>query len=162
MAVEKELQEFHVDEHDTIDSWVQMIFAARQGSWINLEPIIDEAIDQPVKTRRGVSGWFSAKGSDLPFVTLMAPDHRGRSPNPASLGLTHGAGPKVKAQLEELGYPIPSTWRTIEDNPRRGLVCLLPDDQDAAALVKTALTMAVALCPMELDGWWSAVRHLQR
>ncbi len=160
MAVEKQLVECTVEECDIVRVWIdEQLRAADGSSWVNLEPIIPDQRLGDFTDRRGVSGWFSARGSDLPFVTIMGPDRSGKRAQAGSLGVQHGAGPKAVAQLAAQGVTTPETWVVGQEHTKRGLIYHFPESTDAQSLLDFSFAVAGVLSPAPLDAWWSAVRY---
>ena len=128
---------------------------AHQG-WINFEPSV-HVEDVPAEGS-GVFSLFSARGPTVPLGTWTPPSapRRGR-PQPAMIGLQHGAGTKVKARLAELGHPVPDGWVAVQDYAKKGLVVAVPPVADHAVVVRWLLAAASLLSPVPLTGWRMAV-----
>ncbi|MGI9601870.1 MAG: hypothetical protein ACR2QE_08290 [Acidimicrobiales bacterium] len=155
---EKVRFEFLETDTSRLASELRSLLDAADGSWVNLEPIVDdEAVDQ-LAVRRGMAGWMSGRGSDLPYSTWVAP-LRGRRTTAASLGIQHGAGPKMSNALTEAGIVPPDGWVKRQDHSKRGLVYEHTGAIDVEATVAFVVAATRHLCPVELDGRWSAVVH---
>ncbi len=160
MALEKQLVECTVEQCDIVRTWIDELLAAADGSvWVNLEPIMPDERIGDFTDRRGVSGWFSARGSDLPFVTIMGPDRSGKREQVGSLGVSHGVGPKAVAQLAAQGVTTPETWAMAQEHTKRGLIYHFPDGVEAQEILDFSFAVAGVLSPAPLDAWWSAVRY---
>lgn len=128
------------------------------GQWVNLEPVVDDDDWSVLAVRRGMAGWFSGRGSDLPFVTLVGRT-RGRRPDPPTLGVEHGTGPRASSRLTERDVVPPATWRRRQDHAKRGLVYVAEGAPDATETVAFVLDAVAVLSPIELGGQWSAIMH---
>jgi len=158
VATIRELFEFTEEARSPLERWLEEAVAAARGEWVNLEPVVDEAAVDELAVRRGVAGWMSGRGSDLPYVTIVVPTSD-RKPVPGSLGIQHGGGPRAARALLDAGVVPPTSWTLRQDHPRRGLVFELASPWDTSATLDYAFTAVHHLCPVGLDGRWSAVTH---
>lgn len=161
MSAKRELLEFSADDPADVIAWLEAVLHDGMGDWINLEPVIDDKDLGELTVRRGVMGWFSGRGSDLPFATVVGADERRRSTT-ASLGLQHGAGPKAARILADVGIDAPAGWHLRQDHPKRGLVYQQDGSVDAAITLDFVVASARALGPTTIDDAWSAVLHRSR
>jgi hypothetical protein len=116
--------------------------------WINLSPALDE--DEEPPQRSSTFGLFSGRGPDVPLCTWVPG-------TPTQVGVQHGAGPKVKVVLENLGEPVPEGWRVTQDHSRRGLVAVLPEGTTNEQALDWLLRAGTALAAhLKLAGWWRA------
>lgn len=155
MVAEPLVIEFDEATRDAVVKRMTAMASARQG-WINLTPGLD--VDVPPQPRSMMGSLFSARGPEIPLGTWSAPSRTGREP--ATVGIQHGRGPQVLAQLREAGLAMPSGWRRLQDHPRRGLVCAIPTVDDPGELdqVLDWLVRATGyLCPLPRTGQWRAV-----
>lgn len=158
MATVRELFEFTEDGCEPVEQWLEVAVDRGRGEWVNLEPVVDDESIEQLAVRRGVAGWMSGRGSDLPFATIVAP-LRERKVVPASLGIQHGAGPRADQALRAAGIGAPAVWTRRQDHPRRGLVYELDPDTAPGDVLRFVFAAVRHLCPVPLDGRWSAVTH---
>jgi hypothetical protein len=125
-----------------------------RGGWINFHPLIDD--DTEVPEGSSLFGIFSASGPAVPICTWMPGKWRGDQRDPASIGVQHAAGPRAVARLGSCGVEVPTGWRVRQDHPRRGLVIVVPADQDDDIILSWLLRAGAALCPVPLTGTWRA------
>ncbi|MDH4168739.1 MAG: hypothetical protein OEW42_04035 [Acidimicrobiia bacterium] len=151
--------EFTEGEPEPVLERIGSMLGRARGDWVNFEPMVDDTVIGELAVRRGVAGWFSARGSDLPYATLLAPVD-GARPAVGSLGLQHGGGPKAVRALTAAGITAPDGWILRQDHPKRGLVFQQQGVVDAGQTLEFVFAAARRLCPVELDGRWSAVIHL--
>lgn len=161
MSARRELIEYHVDAHEPVLVWLREVLTDGHGDWVNMEPIVDDQDATRLAVRSGIMGWLSGRSSDLPFVTVVGAT-LGRRPTPGSLGIQHGAGPKASRILAAGGVPEPSGWRRRQDHSKRGLVYEQDGGSDVDVLWDFIVAATDCLCPTELDGRWSGVRHTAR
>jgi hypothetical protein len=130
--------------------------AAAHGGWVNFEPSIP--VEDVPAAGSGAFALFSGRGPAVPLGTWTPPSapKRGR-PEPAMLGLQHGAGSRVKARLAERGHPVPDGWVVVQDYAKKGLVIALPPGTDAGDVVRWLLEAAALLSAIPLTGWRAAV-----
>ncbi|HEX3623467.1 MAG TPA: hypothetical protein VHT97_14225 [Acidimicrobiales bacterium] len=126
------------------------------GGWVNFEPSIP--VEDVPASSSGVFSLFSGRGPAVPLGTWTPPSapRRGRG-EPAMLGLQHGAGTRVKAQLAERGHPVPEGWVVVQDYAKKGLVVAVPPTADHAEVVRWLLRAAGLLSAIPLTGWRAAV-----
>ena len=161
MTTSRELFEFAENDTRGLVGWLDDAWTASRGDWVNLEPVVDDEAVEELAVRRGVAGWMSARGSDLPYVTLLVPS-KGKRPTAASLGIQHGSGPKAARVLTAAGIAPPPAWVLRQDHPRRGLVYEAQDEIDLTDTLAFVFAAVHHLCPADLDGRWSAVTHSAR
>jgi hypothetical protein len=139
---------------DDVDDVVERMDALADGSgWIVFDAAVNEDDLPPPPA---FAGLFSAKGPDVPELSWVPGERGKRRVEPLTIGIRHGAGPKVKLKLIELGHPIPEGWYVVQDNPRRGLVAQVPDTESTAAVLDWLLGAASILANVPLSGNWRA------
>ncbi len=150
MPISRELLEFDRDETGTV---LAQLAALPDGSWMNIEPIVDDDDLQDLRDRtpHPLLRIFSARGRPIPFGTIVA------TPDGYSVGLEHARGEPVLRQLKEFGIRAPSTWQQEQDHPRRGVVFTVPRDESPQILLEWVLDAATALSDVPIRGRWSAV-----
>lgn len=122
--------------------------------WLNFEPAVDaDAVpDEP-----GFFGLFSGRGPSVPLATWTPASAPGRSrPEPAMVGLQHGAGSKARPLLTAHGPAVPQSWRLTQDHARKGLVLALPSSAANAEVLEWLLEAAAVLSTVPLTGRWRA------
>jgi hypothetical protein len=157
MVAEPLVIEFDEDNRAPVVSRMLAMADARQG-WVNFTPGLD--MDYPPPARSALVNLFGARGPDVPLATWTPPSRGDREPS--TVGIQHAQGPKVADRLAGLGLAIPEGWRTLQDHPKRGLVCAVPtigaDDADELDGVLDWLLHATgALCPLPRTGEWRAL-----
>jgi hypothetical protein len=145
--------EFDSDEPDEVVAAMAAMAAAHRG-WVNFEPAVD--LDD-VPPPSGFFGVFSGRGPDVPLATWTAPTapRRGRG-EPAMIGLQHGAGRRIKAQLAEMGSPVPDGWVVVQDYVKKGLVVSIPPGAAHEDVVGWLLGVARAVSRIPITGTWRA------
>jgi hypothetical protein len=147
--------EFHEQRRSAVVD--RMVTMARSGTgWINLSPGLD--VDEPPPTRSALTSLVGARGPDVPLATWTPARRR----DPASVGIQHGQGPKVVELLAQRGVPLPGTWRTLQDHPKRGLVVVPPPGDsptDLDEVLDWLLRASATLCPVRRTGEWRAYCH---
>jgi hypothetical protein len=125
-----------------------------RGGWINLHPGVDE--DTEVPEGSSLFGFFSASGPAVPMCTWMPGKWRGDQRDPVSIGVQYATGPRAVARLGSLGIDVPDGWRVRQDHPRRGLVIMVPADEDHDRTLGWLLRAGAALSAVPLTGRWRA------
>ena len=138
---------------DTSEIVDRMAELADGSGWIVFDGAVDED-DLPPPP--GIAGIFSAKGPDVPELSWVPGARGGRRVEPLSIGIRHGAGPKVKLTLAEAGHPVPEGWYVVQDNPKRGLVVQVPDTEGHDAVLAWLLKAAAILANVPMTGDWRA------
>jgi hypothetical protein len=155
MPVEPEYVEF--TERDLNALLNRMAALARDyGGWINLQPAVD--VDDLPPPRTGLGALLSGRGPDVPLVT-WTPGAAGRGrarPEPPTVGIQHGAGPRAVATLAQRGHAVPHGWVVLDDHAKRGLVAAVPPATPHDEVVGWLLGAATALCAVPLAGRWRA------
>jgi hypothetical protein len=156
MAPAPEYLEFEPDARAEVVARMEAIAGDRagRGGWINLHPAVDD--DTEVPEGSSLFGLFSATGPAVPICTWMPGRWRGDTRDPVSIGVQHAAGPRAVARLGALGVDVPEGWRVRQDHPRRGLVILVPADQDEDSTLRWLLRAGAALSAVALTGTWRA------
>jgi hypothetical protein len=130
--------------------------AARPGSWLNVEPDVDDSLRADVS---GLFAWFSARGAEVPVGTLVA----GSTRDPASVGIDHGAGRGAGDRLAAASIGTPPGWSLRQDHPKRGLVwewaAGSEASMDAAAVARLLMEATALLCPLPVPGRWRVGVH---
>lgn len=151
MTLEPEYVEFR--PHDRAVVVARMAELARDRSgWVNLQPGVPE---ETATARPGLVGLLTGR-SNVPLATWVPGEVGRRGVEPTSVGIQHAAGGRVAPRLAEAGLPVPDGWRVVQDNPRRGLVALLPDDADLDAVVDWLVRATEAVATVDLTGEWRA------
>lgn len=146
--------QFGLSDVDEVVALMDEMDHTHEG-WLNFEPAVDgDAVpDEP-----GFFGLFSGRGPSVPLATwtpASAPD-RGR-PEPAMVGLQHGAGSKAQPVLAESGAAVPERWRVTQDHPRRGFVVAVPSAAANSDVLTWLIEAAEVLSTVPLTGRWRAV-----
>jgi hypothetical protein len=145
-----ELVEFTVTDRAPAVAAMARLREARDG-WVNLQPAV-EPEDVP-EVESGLARVFSARGPAVPLGTWVPADRAGE---PVSLGLQHPAGSRALARLRELGHPAGAGWRVLSDHPKRGLVLLVPDDEDPDVALAWLVRATGLLAGFDLPDTWHA------
>lgn len=124
---------------------------AAPGSWVNVLPEVEPGAEPP--PRNALVSVLTARGDAVPLVTWAAPEQAGRR---ATVGITHGSGPKALERLAEQDLALAPGWLKLADHPRRGLVVLPAADASLGDVVWWALAAAHALSAVPLTGHWLA------
>ncbi|HEV8295828.1 MAG TPA: hypothetical protein VGQ20_00980 [Acidimicrobiales bacterium] len=150
MSIHRELFEF---ERGQAGAVLEQLATLADGSWMNIEPVIDETEleDLRARTPHPILRIFSARGRPIPFGTIVA------AADGYSVGLEHGRGAPVVRELRDVGVRAPSSWQQEQDHARRGVVYTVPRDESPAALLDWLLDAATALSDVPIRGQWSAV-----
>ncbi|MEA2685708.1 MAG: hypothetical protein QOE93_903 [Actinomycetota bacterium] len=129
--------------------------AAAGKGWVNFEPAID--LDDLPPNGGGFFGLFSGRGPDVALATWTAATvpRRGK-PQPAMIGLQHGAGRRIKTQLADAGVPVPGGWVVLQDYVKKGLVISVPAGTRHEAVLTWLLAAARATSPIPIRGKWRA------
>jgi hypothetical protein len=156
VTAEREYLEFEPDAPANVLARMEDLASDRSGrsGWINFHPKAHETADPPQES--SLFGIFSATGPAVPICTWMPGKWRGDRRDPVSIGVQHGAGPRAVSRLGEAGVEVPTTWRVRQDHPRRGLVVLVPSDQDHDTTLRWLLRAGNALSAVPLVGIWQA------
>lgn len=125
------------------------LVAAGRG-WVNVLPEIPSEVEVPATP--GVLAIFSKRGPAVPLGTWTAPVADGRRPEPAQVGIQHGAGAPAVPVLAATPDRLPEGWRVLQDHPRRGLVVLPPPDVSAAEVLGWLLGALDRLCRVPHTG----------
>lgn len=133
----------------------QMLAMAETGrGWLNLSPGLD--MDAPPQPRSALGQIFGSRGPTVPLATWTPAQRR----QPATAGIEHGEGPRVKDRLDELGVPVPEAWKVVQDHPKRGLVVVMRSPEGPAQLdsvLSWLLRATGALCAWPRTGEWRAL-----
>lgn len=146
------------DASEVVDA-VNVLMARRDGSWVNIEPIIHQVDIDAVKPPSLLTKLLSSRGPLIPFGTIMAPSDRGDRREPPQVGLQHGAGQKAIEQLADKGIHPRPRWLRLDDSPKRGMVFRIPDDDPVDEVIEWVLVAAEALSQVNIREHWSAVTH---
>lgn len=120
--------------------------------WVNFDPLLD--LDDIPPPPSGLGALFSAKGPPIPRATWIAPTRRRRKVEPATIGMEHGRGRRALPFLAELEIYRDSSWRTLSDAPKRGLVIALPPEATNTKVLEWLVQAASALSTVPLGGRW--------
>jgi hypothetical protein len=155
VAAPPEIVEFRVDDPTAVVTRMDEILQRGRG-WINLQPAVSEQEAARAANSAGLFRLFSGRGPAAPFCSWV-PGGRTRSGiDYVSLGIQHATGPKAVARLAESGVPVPETWHTMNDHPKRGLVVAVPTNVPNADVLAWLLRAAGALNQAETVGTWRA------
>lgn len=103
--------------------------------------------------------WFTARGPKVPVGTFVPGSER----EPASVGLSHGAGRDAGERLADAGVVAPVDWAARQDHPKRGMVWEVhPQRVDAEAVVRLLLEGTIVLATVPTTGGWVATVHRPR
>ncbi len=133
------------DPVDLADVLVEV--AGRPGSWVNVEPDVDDGLRADVP---GLFAWFSARGSQVPVGTFVAGSDR----DAPSVGLDHSTGRGAGNRLRDAGVTAPDGWSLRQDNPKRGLIweSVVPGPPNGASLAVFLMEATALFCPLPTDG----------
>ncbi len=123
--------------------------AARGRGWINIRPEIPP--DAVAPARSMLSQFFRRNSPDVALGTWM-PDAANKAGPRQMLGVQHALGSKVSPMLTGLGLTPPEGWRRMQDSPRRGLLVVVPDEEDHAEVLSWLLQLIVAVTRIETTG----------
>ena len=140
------------DPTDLVDVLAEV--ASSPGSWINVEPDVDDSLRADVP---GLFAWFSARGPQVPVATFVA----GSGRDVPSVGLDHNTGRGAGDRLRDAGVIAPEGWSLRQDNPKRGLIW-----ESGSLDVPTGPSLAVFLmeatalfCPLPTEGRFRVLVH---
>ena len=97
-----EIEILHIDDdHGPLVEAVAVLATKAEG-WMNVEPAVDDEdrVEPP-----GMFTWFTARGPKVPVGTFVP----GSGRDPASVGLSHGAGRDAVEHLVAAGVAPPPT-----------------------------------------------------
>ena len=151
--------EFRRQDPSEVVEAIEALAARGDGSWVNIEPIIDRADLDAVKPGNPLLRLLSSRGPLIPFGTYVTASPTAKRPDVAQVGLQHGAGQRAVAQLAQHGIECPPDWVQLDDSPKRGMVFRVPDDQPIDDLVEWVLAAATALSQVRIREHWSAVTN---
>ena len=148
--------EFEPDDRAEVLARMDAVAGDRgtRGGWINFHPAVDD--DTEVPEGSSLFGIFSASGPAVPICTWMPGKWRGERRERVSIGVQHAAGPRAVARLGSVGVEVPAGWRVRQDRPRRGLVVMVPAEQDHDTTLNWLLRAGAALSAVPLTGAWRA------
>ncbi len=157
MTAEPEYVEFVEGEIAGVVDRMSRLTSAQSG-WMNFEPAV--ALEDVPPPRDGLFALFSGRGPDVPLATWAAGTAgKGgrRRPEPPTIGILHGAGPRAGATLAESGHPVPDGWVVLQDYSKKGLVVAVPPAVAHTDVVAWLLRAARLLSRVPLTGRWRAV-----
>ena len=156
MAVDRQMIEFTPDDIGAVVEHVGGLIE-RGAGWLNIEPIVGEVAMDEIRRSAApaIVRVFSGRGGKIPFGTFVPGDNRKAAMG--QVGLEHSAGPRGLQQLRDAGVVLPAGWRMRQDHGKRGIVCVVPRDEEPAVIVRWILDAARQLCEIDLTGWWTAV-----
>ncbi|MDG2428193.1 MAG: hypothetical protein P8M16_07165 [Acidimicrobiales bacterium] len=131
--------------------------ALAPGSWVNVEPDVDESLRADVP---GLFAWFSARGSQVPVGTFVAGSDR----DAPSVGLDHSTGRGAGGRLSDAGVVAPSGWLLRQDHPKRGLIWEFASQSslDGAMLAEFLVAATGLFCPLLSGGRFRVAVHTPR
>ncbi|MCX7621093.1 MAG: hypothetical protein N2037_09660 [Acidimicrobiales bacterium] len=141
---------FERNELDPVLATMNELARSSRG-WINFHPEV-RAEDLP-PPRSMIGRVFSARGPLVPVGTWVP----GNGSQPASLGVQHGLGGRAESRIIACGIRGPSSWRLLQDNPRRGLVVELPADEALDTVLGWLLAVMACVTDRQLTGEWRAL-----
>lgn len=137
--------------------------AAGRG-WINLLPEIP--VDVPVPETPNALAVFSKRGPVVPLGTWTAPAApkggkagKGGAPTPTEIGIQHGAAARADRTLAGTPGEIPEGWRSLSDNPRRGVVVVPPPGTSNLAQATWLLAALREICIPPQTGRFQLFRY---
>ncbi|MGO9965410.1 MAG: hypothetical protein ACLPUG_18560 [Acidimicrobiales bacterium] len=143
--------EFTVDDLGQVVAHMARLASAEDG-WINAIPKINDNDEKP--TSLGFFTLFNGSGSGVTMCTWVPGSHSRRGLVRPNLGIAHGTGRRIFAELHSLAVPIPENWFVEQDHPRRGLVLRVPSDEAHAQVLMWALRAVIALkAPRPIREW---------
>lgn len=149
--------EFTPDQRDEVLAAMADLSDRHRG-WVNVQPLV-EAADMPEQRTGLISGWLTGGLPPLPVGTWTAPTERRGTLRPGSIGIGHGINAKVAPRLVSAGVVMPSTWKAVQDNARRGVVLKVPADTPVAEILDWMLAAIVELTTIETTGEYRATFH---
>mgnify|MGYP001171402362 FL=1 len=151
-----DIEILHIDDdHRPLVAAVEALASDGEG-WMNVEPGVDDEdrVEPP-----GMFTWFTARGPKVPVGTFVPGSDR----EPASVGLSHGAGRDAVERLVDAAVAPPTDWVARQNHPKRGLVWEIhPQRVDAGAVVRLLLEGTVVLATVPTTGGWVATIHRSR
>lgn len=141
----------------TVDDLTQVVahmaqLASTEDGWINLIPKINDNGERP--TSLAFFTLFSGGGGGVTMCTWVPGSHSRRRVIRPRLGIAHGTGHRVFAELRSLAVPIPKSWFVEQDHPRRGLVLQVPSDESHEQALGWALrAVNVLTAPGPISRW---------
>lgn len=111
--------------------------------FINFSPGVDEDHTPP---RTALAHLLGNQGPYVPLATWT----------PGEIGIQHAAGQRVSRTLAERGCPVPDTWYTVSEHPKRGLV-LRTYDTPVEDVLRWLARAAEELCRIQITLPWPAV-----
>ena len=118
--------------------------AALGRGWINVMPEIPDDVEVP--STPNALAVFSKRGPVVPLGTWTASNLTKHGAEPAEVGIHHGKATSVRELLAGTPGEIPTTWRVVQDHPRRGLVARPPADATTAEIASWLLGALGELC----------------
>ena len=150
-----ETLEFEPPDVERVLSRMAQMAASNVG-WINLQPAVEES---ELKASSGIGALFGRRNPQLTLATWTASEVVRKGITPEQVGLQHSRAYRVRSLLGDEGMTIPADWHVVQDSPRRGLVALLPEDVDHAAMLDWLLQATKIVSPVTLTGRWRALIH---
>ncbi len=128
--------------------------AVAPGSWVNVEPDVDNSLRADVP---GLFAWFSARGSQVPIGTFVAGSDR----DAPSIGLDHSTGRGAGDRLSTAGVAVPSGWLLRQDHPKRGLIWELDTlgSLDGTVVAEFLVAATGLFCPLFSGGRFRVAVH---
>jgi hypothetical protein len=151
-----ELVEFVPGEGDHGIAEIMADLADGSG-WLTLDPAFDEDFPPPQQTTFG--RMVSGRGPAVPRANWVPADLDRRRPEPVSVGILHGTGPKAISRLAEKGIVVPERWKVVADHPKRGVVAWVPVDVAHREVLAWTCAAARALTRVPLEEQWRVAVH---
>ena len=155
MAAPPEIVEFRVDDPSAVVARMDEILERGHG-WMNLQPAVSDEEAARTANSAGLFRLFSGRGPAAPFCTWVPGERTRRGIDYVSVGIQHATGPKTVDRLAESGVPVPETWHTMTDHPKRGLVVAVPTNVANTDVLAWLLRAGAALNQAKTTGTWRA------
>jgi hypothetical protein len=95
------------------DAVVRVMEELADGSgWLTLDPAFDDRFPPPQQTTLG--RLLSGRGPAVPRATWVPAELDRRTPEPVSVGILHGTGPKSAERLDDKDVAVPERWVPID------------------------------------------------
>lgn len=148
MALHPEV--FEIDDPEDPSEVVESMdtLAYQQRGWINIRPVIPPDAIAPARSM--LSQFFRRNSPEVALGTWM-PETTKAGPRQL-VGIQHALGEKLSPRLHHLGLTPPEGWRRMQDSPRRGLLVVVPPDEDHLTVLRWLLELTVAITRVETTG----------
>jgi hypothetical protein len=135
--------------------------ARDRDGWVNLQAVEndEDGVPDAPPARAGMFNFLTSRGPRIPVSTWVPGAVGTKHPEPDSMGIQHGAGPKALRQLLAAGVTPPEGATMLSDHPRRGLVLTLPHGTAPAAVLSWIFAASDVLATDPLPDSWVAIVH---